>query len=158
MAMYAVPNPQRLTDDKRALLRVLLDRLLPPNMELPGAGSMGLDEQVESEALLIPAHGLALHTLLDALPPGFAGMQGEEQDHMLKGLEAAMPEVFSMMVLMAYNAYYIDQRVLKLIEREMGYEARPPQPLGYELKPFDESVLAKIRQRKPFWRQVPSQK
>ena len=52
----------------------------------------------------------------------------------------------------AYVAYYRDARVLQGIELATGYPNRPPQPLGYELEPFDESILAVVRSRGPQYR------
>ena len=60
--------------------------------------------------------------------------------------------MFERLVTLAYTAYYIEPRVRAVIERETGYENRPPQPLGYALEPFDERLLDKQRQRAPFWR------
>jgi hypothetical protein len=42
--------------------------------------------------------------------------------------------------------------VRRVVEQETGYEDRPPQPLGYELEPFDEALLERQRARQPFWR------
>lgn len=141
-------------DTREDLIRTVLDRLLPPNQELPGAGAMGMGAKVEEEARLVPANGAALKQILDQLPNGFTQFDGALQDETLRTIENAMPQVFFLLIVMAYNTYYTDERVLKLIERETGYAARPPQPLGYELKPFDESVLAKVRQRPPFYRKI----
>ena len=38
------------------------------------------------------------------------------------------------------------RRVRAVLERVTGYEARPPQPLGYELPPFDESAAGDAAQ------------
>lgn len=139
-----------------ALVAAILDRLLPPHEDLPGAGAMGLAPAVATEAARYPVLGDALSTVLTGLPGDFSGLDGQAQDEALRALEAAQPEAFAGLVNLAYNAYYTDGRVLRLIERRTGYEARPPQPLGYELAPFDESVLAQVRQRAPFWRKAPS--
>ena len=42
--------------------------------------------------------------------------------------------------------------VLAGIERATGYPDRPPQPLGFEMEPFDESILAVVRSRGPQYR------
>jgi hypothetical protein len=141
-------------DARDQLISTVLDRLLPPNQELPGAGSMGLGAKVEEEARLVPANGAALEQILSQLPADFTRQSSEAQDEALLQVEQAAPQVFFALIVMAYNAYYTDERVLKLIEQETGYAARPPQPLGYELKPFDENLLAKVRQREPFYRKV----
>lgn len=44
--------------------------------------------------------------------------------------------------------------MLEHIERSTSYPARPPQPEGYELEPFDDAVLETIRKRGPLFRAV----
>lgn len=147
------PDPSPWQPDPDTL-SAALDRLLPAHEELSGAGAMGLAVHVSSEAARYPALGVALRAALDALPAGFAGLDGAAQDEALRAVEAADPLAFAGLLNLAYNAYYTQEPVLRLIERRTGYAARPPQPLGYELAPFDESVLAVVRQREPFWRKA----
>jgi hypothetical protein len=148
-------NPMTaLTDSQRTLLAAVLDRLLPPHQELAGAGSLGLGAKLEEEANLVPANGQAMLEVLQRLPADFVKRTGDEQDELLRAVEAEMPATFFSLIVMAYNAYYTDGRVLKVIERLTGYEARPPQPQGYVLEPFDERILEKVKQRQPFYRRV----
>jgi len=42
--------------------------------------------------------------------------------------------------------------VRAVLAARAGYEARPPQPLGHHLAPFDPALLEPQRARKPFWR------
>ena len=70
----------------------------------------------------------------------------------MRTLEVGQPALFERLIAVAYTAYYVDARVRATIERETGYENRPPQPLGYVLEPFDERLLDRQRQRAPFWR------
>ena len=60
--------------------------------------------------------------------------------------------ILGVALLLAYNAYYTNRSVLSTIEERCGYEARPPQPRGYPHESFDDSLLARIREREPFWR------
>ena len=39
----------------------------------------------------------------------------------------------------------------KVIEL-FGLEARPPQPLGFHLDPFDPAMVEKVRERGKIWR------
>jgi hypothetical protein len=143
-----------MNDTERDLLSAVLDTLLPPNGSLPGAGVLGLGTQVEAEATLIPANGEVLRGVLAALPPDFLHRDADEREAMLQALEAQNTARFFTLIMMAYNAYYTDVRVLKALEARTGYAARPPQPQGYDLKPFDERILEKQRQRDPFWKKV----
>lgn len=143
-----------MTDNQRTLLVAVLDTLLPPNGDLPGAGRLGLDAQVQQEARSIPANEEVLDDVLRKLPADFLQLDPAAREAALQLIEAENPARFFTLVVMAYNAYYTDPRVLRQVEANTGYAARPPQPLGYEMKPFDERLLEKVRQREPFWKKV----
>ncbi len=129
-----------------ALLDAVLGTLLPGEGAWPSAGALGLAGEVAGEL------GEDCARLLAALPPGFAALDAEAREDALRAIEARHPAMFDRLVAAAYTAYYVDARVRRTIERETGYEDRPPQPLGYELEPFDEALLERQRARQPFWR------
>lgn len=131
------------------VLGAVLDRLVPADGELPGAGGLGLAGEVDAR---LPERARAL---LAALPAGFARAPVADQVAALRRLEGEAPKVFADLVAVVYAAYYVDPRVLERIERRTGYPARPPQPLGHELEPFDEAVLATVRTRAPSYREAP---
>jgi hypothetical protein len=147
-------NPPATIAVDEALVTAILDRLLPAQDELPAAGRMGLAPAVLADAATVPALAAALEAVAAQLPPTFAELPGEVQDDTLRAIEGSEPAAFAGVVNLAYNAYYTDRRVLELIERRTGYTARPPQPDGYELEPFDPAVLERTRQRAPFWRKA----
>ncbi|HEY2873296.1 MAG TPA: hypothetical protein VGJ56_15335 [Reyranella sp.] len=141
-----------LTDAERAVLQSVMDRLVPPIDDLPGAGSMGLLDQVEAMAGTHPPFHLALLALLGSLPVAtFAGLPGADQDKAISRFETAHPAVFNAALEMVYLAYYGDSRV----HGRIGWRGGPLQPGGFALPPFDEAILEKPRQRQPFWRRVP---
>jgi hypothetical protein len=127
----------------QTLLVTVLDRLLPPNGDLAGAGGLGLAAQV-------PATAAA--PILDALPDDFLALDAAGQVAALQAVEAANRLGFHELVRFAYVAYYRDSRVLARIELATGYPDRPPQPLGYEMEPFDESLLDVVKSRGPQYR------
>jgi len=49
-----------------------------------------------------------------------------------------------------YLGYYTRPEVHTVI----GFESRPPHPLGHQLPPFDPALLDRQRQRAPFWRKT----
>ncbi len=132
----------------------VLDTLLPANQQLAAAGEMGLGANVLEDASWSPEFPQALRWLDGALPTGFTTADQDSRITVLRTLEQAEPRRFAAIVNLAYNAYYIHPDVLALIESESGFIARPPQPLGYELEPFDPEIMTQIRQREPFWRRV----
>lgn len=138
---------------QQALLAAVLDRLLPAVDELPGAGGLGLAERAPNDPLLDAAPG-AVADVLAALPEEFETLAVVEQDEALRTAQDRHPDEFGILINVAYNAYYIDPRVLVRIERLTAYKAGAPQPGGYPIEPFDESILEQTRNRDPFWRKV----
>ena len=51
---------------------------------------------------------------------------------------------------LTYLIYYGDGRV----QARIGWRTGGVQPHGFELPPFEESVLDTTRNRAPFWRKV----
>jgi hypothetical protein len=145
-------EPRSLTDAERAVLQAVMDRLVPPVDELPGAGTMGLLDKVEAMAGAHPPFHFALIALLGGLPAGsFAARVAADQDKAISRFETAHPAVFNAVLEVVYLAYYADPRV----HGRIGWAGGPLQPGGFALPPFDETILEKARQRQPFWRHVP---
>jgi len=134
------------------LLATVLDTLLPGDGPWPAARTVDLAAAVRADSGGDPQR--EIDRVLAALPAGFAGADDAARESMLAAVETAEPAAFERLVTLAYTAYYVDPRVRAVIERETGYENRPPQPLGYELEPFDEALLEKQKQRAPFWRKA----
>jgi hypothetical protein len=145
-------SPTRsLTEAERAVLRAVMDRLVPPIDDLPGAGAMGLLPEVESMASQHGSFQKALIGLLDGLATeGFAALPGPTQDAAIGVFEKAQPMIFNALLEVVYLAYYGDARV----HRRIGWRTGALQPLGFELPPFDEAILDQARRRKPFWRPI----
>ncbi len=135
-----------------------MDRLIPAVDDLPGAGSMGLAPEVERIAGKVPRLHASMLRAMGALAldlhahatGGFVALTGEQKDEAIRAIEGAMPDDFANFLELVYLAYYADTRVHKRI----GWHGRAPQPEGYVLEPFDESVLETVRKRAPFWRKV----
>lgn len=131
-----------------ALCAAILDRLLPGDGDWPAAGAHGLAPRMR--ALLEDKAALAAAEM--RLGAGFLASSPAARDAALRAWETEAPETFEPLLVAAYNAYYTDPAIRDLIERLTGYENRPPQPLGYALEPFDETLLDKARARAPSWR------
>ncbi len=145
-----------LINADRVALKALMDRIIPPVDDLPGAGSMGLAPEVERISGKVPRLQESLARVMGAVSldlhaharGGFTSLSPEQQDEAIRTIESALPDEFANFLELVYLAYYGDSRVHKRI----GWHGRPPQPEGYDLEPFDDSVLANMRKRKPFWR------
>jgi hypothetical protein len=130
-------------------LDIVLDTLLPGDADWPAGGALDLAASVAGDV-----GAETLRALLDRLPPDFAAGNVDRREAALRAIEADLPDAFASLVDAAYLAYYTAPPVRAAIERVTGYAARPPQPLGYELEPFDERLVEKQRLRVPFWRKA----
>lgn len=148
-----------LTDSDRRNMRVVMDRLIPSVDDLPGAGSMGLLDEVERMAAEHGRFRRSLVRFLDALTldmsveaeGGFLALDGEQQDEAISEIEQSIGKEFANVLEVVYIAYYSRPEVHKRI----GWRTGAIQPLGFELPPFDEEILETVRKREPFWRQAP---
>ncbi len=144
------------TDDQRDLLSNVLNRLIPPEGELPGAGDLGLaaflEGVVEGEARKnrMFNEGLAQIEIAAVIrePSGFQALNDEGKDAALKEVEASHPEFFDELVRQTYNGYYTNPNIFQLI----GYPERLAQGTSGSLDLLDESLLEQQRKREPFWR------
>ena len=139
-----------LTEAERGAMRAIMDRLVPPVDDLPGAGTMGLLADVETMAARHRPFHRALLRLLDGVAADAFSQAGPAQDAAIRAFEQAEPAVFKTVLEAVYLAYYGDERV----HRRIGWRTGPVQPRGFTLPPFDAAILETPRQRAPFWRRA----
>jgi hypothetical protein len=134
----------------------LLDELIPArDASLPGAGSLGVGEAIESklgDAIPLVVSGL---TALDAKArergaADFADLPSEERAPLVGEVSTAHPGFVELLVFHAYTTYYQHPRVAVAI----GQKAEPPYPGGFELELGDLGLLDPVRQRGKMYREV----
>ena len=77
----------------------------------------------------------------------FLALSDAERDAVLSAVELAQPDLFRTLLTQTYTAYYTNPAVLLVL----GWN--PPQPEGYPTPPpFDEALLANVKQRGKVWR------
>ena len=148
---------------QRELLDSVLDRLIPPQDNRPGAGSLGIGDFVESVAVGEPGlirlfmQGLAAIEIaaaerdpLSSSKGGFAALSNDAKDDALRSVEASHADFFDQLVLQVYNGYYTNLTVFESI----GYNLPSPPVPGAKLELLDETLLEAQRQRPPFWTRV----
>ena len=147
-----------MSEGQRDLLRLMLNRIIPEDGAMPGAGDLGLVEFVEG----VVAKQTSLRRLFsEALTQveilagrrnadGFGALDGEAQDEVLKDVESSNPVFFDELVRQTYNGYYTNIQVFERLDYA------PPTREQAERQPelLDESLLEQQRERAPFWRQV----
>jgi hypothetical protein len=125
------------------MIAALLDTLLPGGEGFPPAGSLpGLKPRIAEAA----------HPVVALLPADFASRDARSREALLQAIERKVPAAFGRLVAALYLAYYVEPDVRAVLARAHGYEARPPQPGGHDLAPFDPGLLDRQRRRPPFWR------
>lgn len=135
----------------------ILDCLIPgDDSGWPAAGQHGLTLRFLQLLEMLSNEGLQqLATVTENLPKNFYTLSRDSQTVYLSTVEKEQPAAFQAVLKAAYSAYYTDQTVRQILETKTGYEARPPQPHGYELQSFDEELLEPVRAKGPIWREVP---
>jgi Gluconate 2-dehydrogenase subunit 3 len=154
-AAVAPPSPPRaapavLAVAERALLRAILNHIVPASENMPGAGDLEVVGSIERTLADSPRlRRLFLDGLRDiaiASRGDFVSLAPTVQTEILQRIEQSQPAFFTALVEHTYRGYYTHPLV------QQALNARAPQPIGYELPPFDPSLLDKQRQRPPFWR------
>ena len=147
-----------MSEGQLDLLQLMLNRIIPEDGAMPGAGDLGLAGFVEGvvakQASLRRLFSEAL-TQVEILAgrrnaDGFGALDSEAQDAVLKEVEASSPVFFDELVRQTYNGYYTNIQVFERLDYA------PPTKEQAERQPelLDESLLEEQRKRAPFWRQV----
>ena len=140
---------------QRELLNSVLDRIIPPKENRPGAGSLGVGDFLESVTVGEPGlirlfiQGLAAIEIAasERGPDGFAALSNDAKDQALRSVEASHAGFFDQLVLQVYNCYYTDLTVFESI----GYNLLSVPAPGTKLELLDENLLEAQRQRPSFW-------
>jgi hypothetical protein len=145
-------SPPRVLDDRqRLLLRLVLNRVIPPHGDLPGAGDLQAGDSIERTLGESPRLRRVFLDVLTAIEISsasqFADLDAPAQTAALQRVEQSHP-AFEALVDHAYRAYY----TLPKVQQALGW--RTPQPLGHTLPPFDPDLLVQQRARAPFWRRT----
>jgi hypothetical protein len=80
----------------------------------------------------------------------FSDLSEDQRVEVLKRVESEHTHFFKELVQQTYAGYYTRKDVAELL----GLEARPPQPLGYVLEPFDPTTLENVKRRGKIYRGV----
>ena len=145
------------TQSQAELVTAILDRIIPANGSMPGAGRIAvdfIDRTVGGSPVLKRSFAGGLSELeiyaQTAHGQDFINLSLEEQDTVLLRTENSQPEFFDSLVRQTYDGYYSNATVLEAL----GLEARPPQPRGYQTNQGNLDMLENVRRRGTAYRQV----
>jgi hypothetical protein len=140
-----------LSDQQQKLLTAVVDRIIPPVDGLPGTGELGVAEHVEgisgvsTQGRSLLANGLkAIEATSDrSHSKAFADLSNDQKTDVLREVESQYEKFFKALVQETYSGYYSHPAVLRAKKLPLS----APQPVGYEVEPFDMSLLEPVRNR-----------
>ena len=142
--------PRFLSQSQHNLVTAVLDRLIPRQSEMPGAGEVGtadyLDGIAAGSAQLARLFSGGLQDIEIAaarVGSGFGDLSGDQQDEVLRSVETDSPAFFDMLVRHTYNGYYSNSMVVQAL----GLDPEPPQPRGNHIERGDLSSLRLVVER-----------
>ena len=143
-------------ENKHPILTKIMDLIVPAIDDLPGAGSMGLLKELMNLCKEYPKVYLSIKRIINSieLDPisrangSFLFLDIDRQIEILKIIELHLSNDFSILLNAIYSVYYMDKNVKKRI----NWKYTSIQPKGFEIPPWNESILDEIKKRKPFWK------
>jgi len=151
-----LPAAQALAQGVQGTLRTLMDLMIPASDGMPSASEAGGLRYLESlmehdkDAAADIGKGLTVADAFSArsFEKTFSQLQKNDQIAVLKDMENRAPAVFDALRAYIYESYYTQPAIWKRI----GYELYPTDHVGPHLKPFDDSLLEKVRNMPKLYR------
>ena len=139
-----------LGESQYELISAVLDRLIPSQGDMPGAGEAGTADYLDgiaagsAQLARLFARGLQdIEIAAARIGDGFDDLSGDQQDEVLRGVESDNPDFFDLLVRHTYNGYYSNPEIIELL----GLDPRPPQPRGNSVERGDLSSLELVVER-----------
>ena len=137
---------------ERALLIPILDALVPPSGDFPGAGTVALDHVLAAAAASPDLDALlcrALHAIAEAAGANrFASMSEDDRETVLRRVEQSQPDAFAALVRHTYFGYYGHPMIIAAL----GLDPTPVQPRGHHPEALESPDLARVTERGPIYR------
>jgi hypothetical protein len=151
-------SSDRHDSDKHTLLRAVIDEIIPAGKGMPAASEAGVSRYLEGVADQDPDFRKALDQSLRTLEElsqsrlhkKFLWLATPERVLILQYMEKLRPESFSFLRDYTYEGYYTQPKIWSL----MGYQFKPTNGAAPHMKPFDESVLDRVRNKPKYYREV----
>ena len=139
-----------LTQTETRLLTRVLNRLVPADGAMPGAGDIEVAQFIDDLLIEAPHLRRPILDVLTAVHTAGPATQASDAalDAQLTRIEQAHPAAFGVLVHATYTAYYSHPQVLDAI----GWV--PPDAEVAPPEPFDTTVLDAVRRRGPIYKDV----
>ena len=147
-----------LSEDHALLLVEVLDQIVPRDGDIPGAGEVGVALYICGEMdyskylkALIEEVLISIEEMSQEIySQCFGILPDRSKVDVLCRVESENGEFFKELVRLCYSGYYIDPEIRQLRDLEQ----RPPFPVGYDMEPFDISLLENVKNRGRIYRDV----
>ena len=137
---------------ERDLLIPILDALVPPSGDFPGASTVALDHILATAATSLELDQIlcrALHAIAEAAGANrFASLTADDRETVLRRVEQSQPDAFAALVRHTYFGYYGHPTVITAL----GLDPTPVHPRGYQPDPLESPDLARVTERGPIYR------
>lgn len=151
-------SSDRADSTKHDFLRAVIDEIIPTGNRMPAASEAGVLAYLEDLADQNPDFGKTLDQSVGALEElsrsqlhkNFLSLAPAQRVLVLQHMEKLHPDSFSFLRDYTYEGYYTQPKIWSL----MGYQFKPTNGGAPHMKPFDESVLAQVRTRRKYYREV----
>ena len=124
----------------------ILNIILPPIENLPGAGDLGIAKEMLRMSNEHDRYSGVIKNSMELINKIYQPEIAEK----INILESNEPKLFSLLLEIIYIAYYSNIDVQKRIKWRPG----PLQPQGFVIEKWDEKVLDQIKKRKEFWKKI----
>ncbi len=140
------------SDQSTRMMQSILDLLIPPIENLAGAGGLNLEDELHRMSTEHSKYTGVIDRSIDAITSILAstGLNSQVTSEVIQQFESSDPRLFELLLEIVYTAYYSDTRV----HERIGWKSGALQPEGHPMPPWDESILDRVRKRKPFWTHV----
>ena len=153
------------SETQSALMKSVLNRIIPSDDKYPGAGDLGLVAYIDKvmfDPVYLARHDTSLRRIFiegmnqieicasNEFQGEFLSLGSDQQTEVLKTIDKEFRKFFSALITYTYNGYYTDYRILNIC----GAPARPPQPLGHSLIASDLSSTDLVKGRGPIYKDV----
>ena len=145
-----------MSEAQRKLAAQILNRLVPIRDSLPGAGDVGVVDYLDrAGGASLPLRRVLTDVLaaVEAISQtdyaaSFDSLSTDRKTGVLQQIESSNGPGFTELLRRTYAGYYSEPTVLDALK----IDARPPQPRGYSLAPFDTAILERVRKRDQVYR------
>jgi len=148
-----ITSDNTFSPQQRAIIQFMVAMMIPAEGELPGAADAGILPAIVAALAENPDFVLQVldwieETSRQKFGIEFAKLEASEKVAIVTLVRAQQAEFIKLFQVCVASSYYQDPRVML----NLGLEARPPHPGGYQVDATDWSLLEPVRSMEKIYR------